>query len=382
MRKLLLFLLVVGLAGGGYWYWRQQNKETAGPRVLASEKLARGSVREVIEATGIIKLQVGAEVKLGAQATGFIQKMLVRVGQTVRRDEVVALIDGRVLEAQKMRLEADLRKWRASTEYAKKILARQNALRSKNTVDQDTVDRAVEKALVAQSECEALEGQLKEIEAKLSFTKITSPISGVVSQVTAQGGETVVTGFQVVNLVTVIDPTALEMWIYMDETDVGRIRPGQLVEFRVDAFPGETFRSTVKQIYPKPEIRDNIVYYQTLAPIPKEMADKLRPEMTTHCRVVSEEKSGILALPNTALKWVNGEQVVYVKRVGANGPPVYEASRPELGLSGLTHSEVLRGLQEGDEVATQLILAQSAPSSSAPPPAQAPAQNRKNPLKR
>lgn len=361
MRKLLLLLLVFGLAGGGYWYWSQKNNAAAGPRVVASEKLKRGPVREVIEATGIIKLQVGAEVKLGAQATGLIQKMLARVGQRVSKNELVAVIDDRVLQTQKTRIEADMRKWQASVEYAKKILTRQQELRMKNTLDQDTLDRTMEKSLIAQAEHQALAGQLKETETKISFTKIISPINGVVSQVTAQEGETVVTGFQVVNLVTIVDPTALEMWIYMDETDVGHVQPGQLVEFRVDAYPEETFRSTVKQIYPKPEIRDNIVYYQTLVPISEEQARKLRPEMTTHCRVVTVDKADVLALPNTALKWVNSEQVVYVKKTDAAGQTKYEPVKPTLGLVGLTHTEALDGLKEGDEVATQLILPQSEP---------------------
>ena len=313
-------------------------------------------MREVIEATGIIKLQVGAEVKLGAQGTGRIEKMYVRVGQRVAKDELVAFIDDRVLQAQKMRTQADMRKWHAAMDYAKKILARQQELRQKNTIDQDTVDRMVEKSLIAQSEYQALESQLKEIETKISFTKIYSPINGVVSQVTAQEGETVVAGFQVVNLVTVIDPTALEMWIYMDETDIGQVKPGKRVEFRVDAFPNEIFVSSIKQVYPKPEIRDNIVYYQTLVPITVEQAEMLRPEMTSHCRVVVLEKQNVLALPNTALKWVNGEQVVYVRATGPEGQQLFTPVKPKLGLAGLTHTEILEGLQKNDVVATQLIL--------------------------
>ncbi len=145
----------------------------------------------------------------------------------------------------------------------------------------------------------------------------------------------------------------------MDETDVGRVKPGQRVEFSVDAFPERVFESRVDQIYPQPEIRDNIVYYQVLCPITKEQAEALRPEMTTQCRVIVTVKENVLALPNTALKWVGGEQAVFrTQGTGQNATVdrITEETGLQLGLKGLTHSEVTAGLQPGDRVATQLVL--------------------------
>ena len=78
-------------------------------------------------------------------------------------------------------------------------------------------------------------------EIRISYTPIESPITGVVSEVTAQEGETIVAGLQVANLITVLDPARLEMWVYVDETDVGQVHAGQAAEFRVDAYPGKTF---------------------------------------------------------------------------------------------------------------------------------------------
>ena len=89
---------------------------------------------------------------------------------------------------------------------------------------------------------------------RLSYKSILSPITGIVSQVTAQEGETVVSGFQVSNLITVLDPSRLEMWIYVDETDVGQVKPGMPVEFRVDAYPDTVFTGEVDTIY-----RNNVV---------------------------------------------------------------------------------------------------------------------------
>jgi HlyD family secretion protein/macrolide-specific efflux system membrane fusion protein len=156
----------------------------------------------------------------------------------------------------------------------------------------------------------------------------------------------------VTNLITILDPLRLEMWIYVDETDVGHVRPGLDVNFSVDAYQGRTFHGAVNRIYPEPEIKDNIVYYRALVLVDREQARFLRPEMTTQCRIIVEVKDKVLALPNSALKWVNGEQVVFVR--GPSGE--VRRVKPEIGLVGLDVSEVLSGLNQGDEVAVQLVL--------------------------
>ncbi|TVM16177.1 efflux transporter periplasmic adaptor subunit [Oceanidesulfovibrio indonesiensis] len=357
MRTLLVLVLLAAVAGGGWW-WYQSRHDAGQIRVLETEVLETGDVREVLEATGIIKSQVGAVVKIGVRATGEIVDLPYRVGDRVKKGQLIAAIDDRELRTQLDQALADLAIAEARAEYAEYDLARQTELYNQKLVDRDTLEEAEENARIRQAETERREAEVEAIRVRISYTRIFSPIDGVVSQVTAQEGETVVTGLQVANLITVLDPTRLEMWIYMDETDVGRVQPGQRVEFTVDAFPDRVFESRVEQIYPEPEIRDNIVYYQVLCPITKEQAELLRPEMTTQCRVIVTIRENVLALPNTALKWVGGEQAVFRSRGGANATVerITQETGLQLGLKGLTHSEVVAGLQPGDRVATQLVL--------------------------
>jgi HlyD family secretion protein/macrolide-specific efflux system membrane fusion protein len=124
------------------------------------------------------------------------------------------------------------------------------------------------------------------------------------------------------------------------------------VEFTVDAHPDAAFQGTVDRIYPEPEIRDNIVYYQAIVDLDADQAGRLKPEMTTQCRVIVQEKSGVVALPNRALKWVGDEQVVF--KVDDDGRVT--RVKPELGLQGLASSEVVSGLARGDKVATDVTL--------------------------
>ncbi|PLX83923.1 MAG: efflux transporter periplasmic adaptor subunit [Desulfuromonas sp.] len=400
-KKIVIAILLLAAAAGGVLWWKAAHPNDR-VEILASETLARGQVRKVLEQTGIIKSQVGGIVKIGARATGTIERMLVKVGDRVEAGRLVARIDSRELRSQQaearaglesaraelkrvegvspLRIreaETELEQSRAAGDYLSANYRRLESLLAERIISADELENARQKARVEAKRVEArqaaldrvrrevaeerkkarlavekAEAALAAIEVRISYTDIRSPLGGTVSQVAAQEGETIVAGLQVANLITVIDPTRLEMWIYVDETDVGQVFTGQKVEFTVDAYPERTFEGTVATIYPEPEIRDNIVYYQALVEITPEQAEALRPEMTTQVQIVVEEKKDVLRLPNTALKWVQGRQVVFV---GEAGGAVRQVS-PKLGLAGLTHSEVLEGLAEGDEVATQVDL--------------------------
>ncbi|PKN08103.1 MAG: efflux transporter periplasmic adaptor subunit [Deltaproteobacteria bacterium HGW-Deltaproteobacteria-8] len=365
-KKLLYIALALLLAAGGFYYYKK-GRATGATRVLATATVARGQVRRVLEATGIIKAQVGASVKIGARATGAISRIYLRVGDPVKKGQIVAEIDARELEAQRQEAAARLRVAEAKAQYAAQTLPRNEALTSQGMQAQSILDETRQNYKVARADAAAARAALATLDVRISYTRIVSPIDGVVSQVTAQEGETIVAGLQVANLVTVLDPSRLEMWIYVDETDVGRVKTGLPVEFRVDSQPGKTFTGTLDRVYPEPEIRDNIVYYKPLVTVDREQALLLRPEMTTQCSVVVDTRENVLTVPNQALKWVGGGQTVFV--VDKAAPGGVRAVAPKLGLPGLEQSEVLEGLQEGDVVATQIVLSgNEKPAESAPVP--------------
>jgi HlyD family secretion protein/macrolide-specific efflux system membrane fusion protein len=399
-RRLLLITLALALLAGGAFLWFSGNSGGA-ITVLKTDTVRKGQVRKQLDATGIVKAQVGAIVKIGAQATGRITSMRVKVGDAVTKGDLIAIIDDRELNAtqteatarlertqaeldrvrtvyplQITEAEADYAAAEAEADYAIQNLERQERLYAKNLIARDTLDSAVQSADVkgnqlrarkaalarlrkefikerrkAEKAVQEARANLDSIRTRLSYTRIKSPITGVVSKVTAQEGETVVSGLQVTNLITVLDPTRLEMWIYVDETDIGQVKQGMPVEFLVDAYPDTVFNGSIDQIYPEPEVRDNIVYYQALVTLGSDTALSLRPEMTTQCRIIVQTKDDVLSLPNSAIKWVSGEQAVYVVDKGET-----RRTSPTFGLAGSPRTEVLEGLSDGDNVATQLVL--------------------------
>lgn len=388
MKKIMLGVLILTLVGAGGYLGYKKWFPKGSVKVLETAAVKRGSITGVLVETGIIKPQVGALVKIGARATGTIYKMNVKIGDRVKQGELIALIDDRDIQREMERLKAALNSARgnlaqvettypqrikeaeANYSYAKINHERERLLLEHEYTTRDAVDKAnstlqstqaVLKRLkeefqtqlqIARANIEEIEASLQKQQVNLSYTRIVAPIDGVITDVTAQAGETVVTGLQVANLVAVLDPTRLEMRTYVDETDIGRVHVGQRVEYYVDTYPNRTFSGTIDEIYPQPEIRDNIVYYLAIAKVLKEDAEYLKPEMTTHARIIYQELNDVLTAPNAAIKFEKGKQIVY--RV--IGPNKVERVEVEIGLRGEEDTQILSGVNEGDEVATKLIL--------------------------
>jgi multidrug efflux pump subunit AcrA (membrane-fusion protein) len=381
--SIILILIIISVS---YTLYKILKKPEA--NILESAKVERGSIRGILVETGIIKPQVGAVVKIGARATGEIFDMKVKIGDKVKKGQLIALIDDREILKGIEQLKASLsatqqtlkqveltyperiKEATANYEYAKINFEREKELLKHEYTTKDAVDKArsqfeaseaILKRLqneydmqvkILKSNISEIEAQLKQQEIRLTYTRIYAPIDGVVSDVTAQEGETIVAGLQVANLVTVLDPTSLEMWIYVDETDIGRVKVGQDVEYYVDTFPDKVFTGKIGKIYPQPVVKENIVYYLAIVKINKEDTVFLKPEMTTHIKIIYEEKKDVLKAPNSAIKFEEGKQVVYK----VEGKNILRKIEVKTGIRGEDSTEILSGVKEGDILATKLVL--------------------------
>ncbi len=387
MKKLFLLLILFLIFAAGYWGYKNFSQKPE-IKVLETAKVEKGKIRAVLVETGIVKPQVGARVKIGARATGEIIEMRVKVGGRVKKGEVIACIDNREIIEQIEQTKAGLLSKRhrlrqvkltypelikeaaANYEYAKIEYNREKGLILHDYTTRDAVDLAKSRfeateavlkrfeeeyetqAKIVKADVKELEARLEQQKIRLSYTKIIAPIDGVVSDLTAQKGETVVTGLQVANLVTVLDTRRLEMWIYVDETDIGNVVTGQNVQYYVDTFPDRTFYGSIEKIYPQPVSRENITYYLAIVKIAEDDADFLRPEMTTYVKIIFDEKNNVLTIANAAVKFEKGKQIAYK----VTGPQTVEKIELKTGIRGEDKSEILSGAKQGDTLAVKLIL--------------------------
>jgi RND family efflux transporter MFP subunit len=186
---------------------------------------------------------------------------------------------------------------------------------------------------------------LDEEEIQLSYASITAPIDGVVAFVSTQEGETVVASLNAPTFVTLIDLRKLEVTVFVDETDIGRIKVGQKAKFTVDTYADKFFKGKVREIHPKAVIKDNVVNYEVILDIGKKNVAKLRPEMTANVVVTTGTRKNVLTLPKSAIKR-EGKKTFVVMQANDG----LEDKSIELGWRDGGKIEVISGLKDEDQV--------------------------------
>ncbi len=368
------------------------NEATGAPAATVTAR--RRVFSSTVVATGAVKPQMGAEVRVGARISGRVLRLHANIRDEVKKGQVLAELEHAELDAIVAERQADLTaaevrlasvaalaprefdraqaevdRWRATVALASKDLKRQENLLRQEFIAQQTRDQAEERLLVARAQLVTVEksldlartqrGQddrqqraevnraravLANSKAQLAYTVITAPLSGVVGSVSTQEGETVAAGLNAPTFLTIVDLSRLQVDAYIDEVDIGKIKIGGKATFTVDAFPATEFEARVMAIYPKAFVQDNVVKYVAALDISTAYAGRLRPEMTAAV-VLQLEARTVLAVPAKAVRRERGRTLVYVSR---SGQP--EAQEVRLGWKDGPWTEISGGLAEGQEV--------------------------------
>ncbi|MGH9162389.1 MAG: efflux RND transporter periplasmic adaptor subunit [Vicinamibacteraceae bacterium] len=340
--------VIVGLTAIGVGFlwngaaWTPSESGAAGTAVV---RVVRRDIGSVVKATGIIKPRVGAEVRVGSRVSGVVKRLYVRIGDRVTKGQLLAELDDRDLVARRDEAAAALQQAKVDLSYANSDLQRRRELSRAGILPRSELDLAERAAAVAEQQVSAAQASLAYATTQLAYARIVAPIAGVVASVSTQEGETVAASFESPTFVTLLDLSRLEVWAYVDETDVGRIRLGQQARFTVDTYGDQEFEGRVTAIYPKAEIRDNVVNYIAVLRFESPPDRTLRPEMTTTVRIAIDTREDVLALPIRAVRRDADGTFVLSRRGEA-----IERRRVTRGSRDETYWQVLDGLREGDEV--------------------------------
>jgi len=348
MKKKWIVMVIVVLAAaasfGAYkMFLSKGNKEVT----FQTETVKRRDIASSVQATGVIRAQIGAEVKVGARISGRVEKLYANIGDVVKKGQVIARLEQEDLQAKVNETKMNLRINEATLDLAQKNLQRMQSLYAKDFISRDIVDVAEKDYRVTTAQVHQIRETIKYYETQMSYANIYAPISGVIASVATQQGETVsASSLNVPTFVTIVDLHRLEIYAYVDETDIGKIKPGLDATFAVDSFPDKDFMGKVTAIYPKATIQDNVVYYITVISI-ENPEGKLKPDMTVNATILLHKRGNVLAVPNRSIKREGGKKVVAVIE---NNKPVMKAVKT--GWKDSAYTEIIEGLKEGDRVVT------------------------------
>ncbi|MDP3909834.1 MAG: efflux RND transporter periplasmic adaptor subunit [Gemmatimonadales bacterium] len=345
---------------------------------FVAEALSRGKVTARVTATGTLSALV--TVQVGSQISGRIQELLADFNTPVKKGQVIGRIDPSLFQAAVERAKANLvaargnlQKAQADARDADRKLERSRALQAQRVVSKADLDTAQAAAEAAKGQVAAAEGAvaqaraaLYEAEVNLGYTTIVSPTDGVVIARNVDVGQTVAASLQAPTLFLIAqDLTKMQVDTSVPEADVGKLHPGMIATFTVDAYPGEPFTGAVRQIRNAPETIDNVVTYDAVLDVAN--ADlRLKPGMTANVTFVVAEREGVLRLPNAALRFRPPRDVARSDDLAPSVPGhrnvwALRGGKPErlevrTGITDGTFTELVGGpLAEGDRVITDSL---------------------------
>lgn len=365
MKKVYKYLIpAVAIVGVAFLYGGADKSK---PEYVTT-KLEKGTITQKVTASGIINPI--STVNIGTQVSGTIAEIFVDYNSPVKKDQLLAQIDPALFEATVAQRRAALNIAKAELEVVKNDIvyyekhlnrikklnsSRYSADKELESAQRDYDNAVVQKAL-KEAQINQAEAALQSAEIDLHYTKIVSPVDGIVVSKEVEVGQTVAASFQTPTLFNVAeDLTKMQIEASVVEADIAKVQEGQTVEFNVDSFPDEVFYGLVTQVRNEAVTTSNVVTYEVIIEINNKDL-RLKPGMTANVNIITSEKDNVLLAPNKALRFYVSDENGETKRYQDKGIWVMSKGKPErlsikTGVSDDDYTEISgNGLREGTEI--------------------------------
>lgn len=293
MRRITAaFLAIAALACSGRGKKNDQYK---------TEKADRGSITMTVTATGT--LSAVTTVQVGSQVSGVIAQLYADFNSRVKKGQLLGELDPTPFQAQVEQRQADVTKAKVDAANTKINFERQSRLLKAGLNSQADYDSAKAQFEGAQAQVQQSTAALQQSLTNLKYTKILSPIDGVVVDRAYDVGQTVAASFQAPTLFQIAqDLTKMQAQADVDQSDIGRIQVGQVSRFTVDSYPDQEFRGRIAQIRLNATVAQNVVTYPVMIEVPNPEG-RLRPKMTANVTIEVANVDDVLRIANAALRF-------------------------------------------------------------------------------
>lgn len=368
MKKVFKWVAaLVILAGlGWYGYQKMQPKNEA---TFITEEVKRGKIAQTVSATG--EISATNLVDVGAQVSGQIKKMHVKIGDVVKEGDLIAEIDNvtqvnevNTRKAQLQTYQAQLESAQVALKIAQRKYSRYKSLASADAVSKEEFEATEDSLATNRAKIKELQSSIRQTqiaintaEKDLGYTRITAPSAGTVVSLVVEQGQTINSSQTSPTVVQIADLTSMTNKMQIAEGDATKVKAGQTVNFTILSEPDTPISAKLDSIDPglttmsqgsyskSTDTTSNAIYYYARATVPNPDG-KLAIGMTTQNTVEIASADNVLMVPTVAIKTKDGKK--FVRVLGANN----QASDREIqtGLKDSMNTEVKSGLNEGEKV--------------------------------
>lgn len=354
-RKKLWLAAIVLVVIALFWLWGRLNAPVPQYQTLI---VRPGELSQSVLATG--KLDAVRKVDVGAQVSGQLKTLSVSIGDKVKKDQLLGVIDPEQAENQikevnatLMELRAQRRQAEAERKLASVTLGRQQQLEKSHLVSRQDLDSAATQLAVKEAQTGTIDAQIQRnqatldtAKANLDYTRIVAPMAGEVTEITTLQGQTVIAAQQAPNILTLADMSTMLVKAQVSEADVIHLKPGQKAWFTVLGDPDTRYEGKLKDILPTPTKVNEAIFYHARFEVPNPQG-VLRLEMTAQVHIQLSGVKNVLTVPLAALGDPVGDNRYKVKLLRNGDVREREIT---LGMRNDTDAEVTKGLEAGDEV--------------------------------
>ena len=362
ISKIWIAVVVIVIVAVAAWAMSGGKKEE--DINFKEEKVALKTLQNSVTATGTI--EAVTSVTVGTQVSGIVNKLYVDYNSQVKKGQVIAELDKTNLLSELNTAKANLASAQSSLNYQAANMERYKTLYKKGLVSADEYENALLTYRQAKEQVASSKENVQRAQTNLGYATITSPIDGTVISKSVEEGQTVAASFNTPELFTIAkDLTNMQVVANVDEADIGGVKEGDRVIFTVDAYPDDTFEGTVKQVRLEATTTNNVVTYEVVISAPN--ADlKLKPGLTANVTIYTQERSGVLAVANKALRFTPTKETVgkNMKIVDCKGKNkvwtlngnTLTAHPVTIGQSDGINTEITKGLKQGDKIVTEIVV--------------------------
>ncbi|MCD7779568.1 MAG: efflux RND transporter periplasmic adaptor subunit [Candidatus Gastranaerophilales bacterium] len=359
-KKIIIGILIILIIALPFIFMKKSNKVK-----YVSEAAKLRTITQIVEATGTI--EPVNTVDVGSQVSGMISEIYVDYNSEVTKGQLLAQIDTSLFEAQLQQAianidnaKATLAQNQAVLDYDTKTYKRYKNLYARNLVSKDDLDSAesaykTDIAKVAASKATIMQAQANydTAAANMRYTRITSPVNGIVISKEVEEGQTVAASYQTPTLFTVAeDLTMMQIETSVSEADIGKVTVGQDVDYTLDGYPDRVFTGKVSQVRLSPTTESNVVTYTVIIEVENEEG-LLLPGMTANVSIITDKQENVLTVPSSALKFTIADNK---QRYEQRGVWIDKKGKPyrinvEVGSNDDSYTHIISDeLKEGDLV--------------------------------
>lgn len=370
MKKIITGIIIVLILAVLIFFVMKNTN--SGPK-YKTDKIIKGNLTETITASGTVNPVTN--ISVGTQVSGKISKIYADFNSSVKKGQLLAQIDPSLFETQVEQARANLYNAQANLQKVKSLLINDEKTYSRNKTlfEQDFIARSdvdlaqtnyntdLAQIASAKAQIAQMSAALRNTETNLRYTRIISPVDGIVVSRNVDIGQTVAASFQTPTLFLVAqDLTKMQIDTNVAEADIGKVKVGQRIEFTVDGYPDITFKGSIKQIRNAPTTIQNVVTYDVVINVNNKDL-KLKPGMTANVSIITSDKKNILMASNESLRFTPHHDKDNLPKYKEQGIWILKHGKPKrinikTGISDGNYTEIISGhIAEGQEVILDTI---------------------------